>query len=143
MNIKDIRMEDLEQEQIQRIINKALHRTYVEIEKFQDMSEDEVVEMASFETAYKTTLWHMMLSLADVGNELSQLQMLFQVETLKRLDDNREFFEDKEDEEILEVMSDIMDKSTKYKDLNNSPLAHILFEVSKDILSEFEFIDCL
>ena len=143
MNIKDIKMEDLENEQIQRVINKALHRTHEEIEKFADMSEEEVVEMADFSTAYKTTLWHMMLSLADVGNEVSQLQMLFQVEALKRLNDNEEFFENREDEEILDAMSDIMDKSSKYSRLNNNPLALILFEVSKDILSEFEFIDCL
>lgn len=149
MSIKDCTPQELDRKQIQEVINKAMHKTYDEAEKLADMEMEEVKEQASYELAYKTTLYHMMLQLSEVVQEFKQMGLLNQLESIKRMSDmdidieNTEELQPEEVETITNSMEDILNTDHKYTTLNNEILMVLLFEVAKDILTEEEFLTAL
>lgn len=149
MSIKDCTPQELDRKQIQEVINKAMHKTYDEVEKLADMEMEEVKEQASYELAYKTTLYHMMLQLSEVVQEFKQMGLLNQLESIKRMSDmdidieNTEELQPEEVETITNSMEDILNTDHKYTTLNNEILMVLLFEVAKDILTEEEFLTAL
>ena len=149
MSIKDCTPQELDRKQITEVINKAMHKTYNEVEKLADMEMEEVKEQASYELAYKTTLYHMMLQLSEVVQEFKQMGLLNQLESIKRMSDmdidieNTEELQPEEVETITNSMEDILNTDHKYTTLNNEILMVLLFEVAKDILTEEEFLTAL
>lgn len=149
MSIKDCTPQELDRKQIQEVINKAMHKTYDQVEKLADMEMEEVKEQASYELAYKTTLYHMMLQLSEVVQEFKQMALLNQLESIKRMSDmdidieNTEELQPEEVETITNSMEDILNTDHKYTTLNNEILMVLLFEVAKDILTEEEFLTAL
>ena len=149
MSIKDCTPQELDRKQRTEVRNKAMHKTYDEVEKLADMEMEEVKEQASYELAYKTTLYHMMLQLSEVVQEFKQMGLLNQLESIKRMSDmdidieNTQELQPEEVETITNSMEDILNTDHKYTTLNNEILMVLLFEVAKDILTEEEFLTAL
>lgn len=148
MSIKDCTPNELNREQITEVINKAIHKTYDEIEKLAHMDEEEVEE-ATYQMAQQSIIYHLMLDLQEVVQEFKQLALVNQLESIKRMGqidinlEDGEALQPDEVEKITNTMEDVLTSDHKYTTLNNEILMVLLFEVAKDVLTEEEFLKAL
>ena len=152
MSIKDCTPNELTREQIQEVINIAMHKTYDEIDKLTNMDEEEVEEQATYQMAYQSIVYHLMLDLTEIVQEFKQMALVNQLESIKRMTQVDVDLEDREQlhelqpeeiEKITESMEDVLAADHKYTTLNNEVLMVLLFEVAKDVLTEEEFLKAL
>lgn len=137
MDIKNLAIQDLEVEQVENVINFAIAKTVDEVDRFAEMSEEEIKTHATFKMAKDVTAIHVMLKLMEVSHQIQDMTTLCQLELIKQAME--------EDDKVIPIDRgiDVEEIYTKYGVLNNKVLSVLLFEVSKDVLTEDEFMECL
>lgn len=137
MDIKNLAIQDLEVEQVENVINFAIAKTVDEVDRFSEMTEEEIKEHATFKMAKDVTAIHVMLKLMEVSHQIQDMTTLCQLELIKQAME--------EDDKVISIDRgiDVEEIYTKYGVLNNKVLSVLLFEVSKDVLTEDEFMECL
>lgn len=137
MDIKNLAIQDLEVEQVENVINFAIAKTVDEVDRFAEMTEEEIKEHATFKMAKDVTAIHVMLKLMEVSHQMQDMTTLCQLELIKQAME--------EDDKVISIDRgiDVEEIYTKYGVLNNKVLSVLLFEVSKDVLTEDEFMECL
>ena len=137
MDIKNLAIQDLEVEQVENVINFAIAKTVDEVDRFAEMTEEEIKVQATFKMAKDITAIHVMLKLMEVSHQIQDMTTLCQLELIKQAME--------EDDKVISIDRgiDVEEIYTKYGVLNNKVLSVLLFEVSKDVLTEDEFMECL
>ena len=137
MDIKNLAIQDLEVEQVENVINFAIAKTVDEVDRFAEMTEEEIKVHATFKMAKDVTAIHVMLKLMEVSHQIQDMTTLCQLELIKQAME--------EDDKVIPIDRgiDVEEIYTKYGVLNNKVLSVLLFEVSKDVLTEDEFMECL
>lgn len=135
MNNKNIQITDLSEEQILSVINKGIDKAKRGLDKFIEVDIDTID--ATFDLAAKVHHMQIMLMAAELSQEIRTFTKLCEIQAITEAFDNNIDVDDKE--ALYEVAKDVINQQTKYCDLNNEILSALLFEISKDILSEIEF----
>lgn len=135
MNNKNIKFTDLSEEQILSVINKGIDNAKRGLDKFIEVDIDTMD--ATFELAAKVHHMQIMLMAAELSQEIRTFTRLCELQTITEALDNNIDVDDKE--ALYEVAEDVIHQQRKYCGLNNEILGALLFEISKDILSEIEF----
>lgn len=139
MNIQEIQVTDLDQEQLVSVINKGMNKAKEELDKFIEMDVTRIE--ATFDLAAKVHQMQMMMMAAELGQEIRTFTKLCELQAVKDTFDSEVDIDD--EEAVYEVAKDIIHQQSKYCMLNNEVLMVMLFELSKDILTEGEFISAI
>ena len=137
MNKQSIQFTDLTPEQILSVINKGIDRAHKGIDNFIEMDMDMDIEDATFDIAAKIHQMQIMLMAAELSKEIRLFTQICELQAIEEAIANGVDIDDKE--AFYEVAEDVIHQQKKYCDLNNEILGALLFEISKDILSEIEF----
>jgi hypothetical protein len=135
MNKENIQITDLGEEQILSVINKGIDKAKRELDKFIEV--DIETMDATFDLAAKVHQMQMMLMAAELSQEMRTFTKFREIQVIADAYDNNIDVDDKD--ALYEVSKDVIDSQVKYCALNNDNLSALLFEISKDILSEVEF----
>lgn len=139
MNIQEIQVTDLDQEQLVSVINKGMNKAKEELDKFIEMDVERIE--ATFDLAAKVHQMQMMMIASELGQEIRTFTKLCELQAVKETFDSGVDIDD--EEAVYEVAKDVIHQQSKYCMLNNEALMVMLFELSKDILTEGEFISAI
>lgn len=139
MNIQEIQVTDLDQQQLVSVINKSMNKAKKELDKFIEMDVTRIE--ATFDLAAKVHQMQMMMLASELGQEIRTFTKLCELQAAKETFDSGVDIDD--EEAVYEVAKDVIHQQRKYCALNNETLVVMLFELSKDILTEGEFISAI
>ena len=109
MDIKNLAVQDLEVEQIENVINMAIAKTVDEVDRFAEMTEEEIKVHATFKMAKDVTATHIMLRLMEVSHQVQDMTTICQLELIKQA-------MQEEDEKVIPIDRgiDVEEIFTKY-----------------------------
>lgn len=138
MDIRNLNPQELEHEQVENIIAAAVDKANSMIDELVDIDEEDLSTHATFELAAQSSALHMMQIAMELASEFNTVNTLCTLEVFKVAMENKE-----DEEKFKELVKPASWMQHKYSVLNNDILSILLFELSKDILTEDEFIEVL